>query len=117
MIELIVVLSALLAVALIGVLTTVLTPTVMTELGLWTLLVGMMAGVPAGLWYHVLLYQMLARKMQVPWNWWTSPVQFHSRLDQDELRRLERWFRTGGIGFGLSVAGGLAAMAGLLLSR
>jgi hypothetical protein len=117
MVEIVIVLSVLLAVGLFGFLTTTLTPALMTEVGLWTLLVGMITGVPAGFWYHVLLYRTLVRKTQLPSNWWTSPVQYHTWLDHDELRRLQPWFRTGGIGFVLALAGGLAAMAGLLMSR
>jgi hypothetical protein len=117
MVELLLVLCALLAVGLVGLLTTLLTPGLMTELGLWTLMVGLMTGIPAGLWYHVLLYRALARKMSLPSNWWISPVQYHARLDQRELSRLQPWFTIGGIGFVLSLSGSLATMAGLLMSR
>jgi hypothetical protein len=117
MVELVLVLCALLAVGLVGLLTTLLTPGLMTELGLWTLLAGLMIGVPAGLWYHVLLYRALARRMSLPSKWWISPVQYHVRLDHGELARLQPWFAIGGIGFVLSLSGGLATMAGLLMSR
>ena len=53
---------------------------------------------------------------------WPARPQAHNpigagHLEEHELRRMKLWYVIGGIGFVLSVAGGLAAMAGLLMSR
>ncbi len=116
MLEITLVLSALLAVGLIGLLATIVTPQLMTELGLWTLLVGLGTGLPTGFWYHVLLYRLLARKTTVPAGWWWSPSDLHRQLAREEVARIKPWFLMGGVGFILSLTGGLAAMAGLLLA-
>jgi len=116
MIEILLVLSTVVAVGALGLMTTMLTPRLMTELGFWMLMVGLMTGVPAGLWYHVVLYRALAHRMTVPPTWWITPVALHPQLAQEDLDRVRPWFRLGGIGFALSLAGGLAAMAGLLLA-
>ncbi|MBI5411376.1 MAG: hypothetical protein HZA21_05230 [Nitrospirae bacterium] len=116
MLEIALVLSTLLAVGLVGLLTTIVTPPLMTELGLWTLAVGLIAGLPTGFWYHVLLYRLLARKTTVPAGWWWSPVDFHQQLAREEVALIKPWFLLGGVGFILSLAGGMAAMAGLLLA-
>ncbi len=116
MLEISLVFSALLLVRLLGLFTTLLTPQLMTELGLWTLLLGLAAGIPTGFWYHVVLYRLLARKMAVPAGWWWSPVDFHQQLAREEVALIKPWFLLGGIGFMLSLAGSLAAMAGLLLA-
>ena len=116
MIETLLVLSTVLAVGALGLMTTILTPRLMTEFGFWMLAVGLMAGVPAGLWYHVVLYRALAHRMTVPTKWWIAPVALHPQLAQEDMARIKPWFRLGGIGFALSLAGGLAAMAGLLLA-
>lgn len=115
MLEIALVLAALVVVGLIGLVTTIVTPHLMTELGLWTLVVGLVSGLPTGLWYHVVLYRMLANKITLPPRWWWSPVDLHPRLAADEVARIRPWFMLGGIGFLLSLAGGIAAMAGLLL--
>jgi hypothetical protein len=117
MLELLLVVSALVMVGLVGLMTTLLTPQVMIETGLWTLLLGLITGLPAGFWYHVLLYRTLADRVPLPRNWWTAPVRYHPHLLQAEAARIKPWFALGGIGFLLSLAGGLAAMAGLLLAR
>lgn len=114
--EIALVLFALLAVGLIGVLTTILTPHLMIELGLWILAAGLLSGIPTGLWYHVLLYRILAPKMTMPAKWWMSPVALHPHLTGEEVARIRPWFVAGGLGFVLSLAGGLAAMAGLLMA-
>jgi hypothetical protein len=116
MVEVLLVLCAVVAIGLIGVTTTIITPQMMTEVGLWLLLCGLVTGIPTGLWYHVLLYRALTPKIQLPPSWWTSPVQFHSHLTPEDIARIKPWFTIGGVGFLLSLAGGLAAMVGLLLS-
>jgi hypothetical protein len=116
MVESLLVICAVLAVGLIGVTTTIIRPPMMTEVGLWRLLCGLATGIPAGVWYHVLLYRALSRKIRLAAAWWRSPVQYHSELAAEDLARVKPWFTIGGIGFLLSLAGGMAAMAGLLLS-
>jgi len=44
-----------------------------------------------------------------------SPSELHVHLTDAERRRIYQWYRSGGVGFVLSVVGGLAAIAGLLL--
>ncbi len=113
--EIALVVLAILAVGMIGLLTSAVTPDVMTGIGLWTLALGLAAGLPTGLWYHVVLYRTLAKKMVLPAKWWVSPGDLHVNLAGEELARVRPWFLIGGIGFALSVAGGIAAIAGLLL--
>jgi hypothetical protein len=115
MLEIALVLAAIVAVGLLGVLATVITPRLMTTIGLATLAAGLLVGVPTGFWYHVLLYRVLSLRMALPPKWWWSPADLHPHLTEQELVRLKPWFTIGGIGFALSVVGGLAAMAGLLV--
>jgi hypothetical protein len=60
--EIALVLLALLAIGLLGLATTLVTPQLMTAVGLWTLLLGLVAGIPTGLWHHVVLYRVLSKK-------------------------------------------------------
>jgi len=116
MIEILLVLTALLAVGVLGLATMLVTPHLMIELGLSILVTGLVMGVPTSLWYHVELYRILARKAAVPHRWWLSPVELHVRLASEEVARIKPWFTLGGVGFALSVAGGIAAIAGLVLA-
>jgi hypothetical protein len=116
MLEIVLVLGSLVALGVLAALTNVVTPQLMTEIGLWTLLLGLVTGLPTGLWYHIALYRTLRRRITMPRRWWLSPTDFHSHLAQDELAQIRRWFRLGAVGFVLSLGGGLAAMAGLLLA-
>ncbi|MFM8551783.1 MAG: hypothetical protein ACKOCD_05615 [Nitrospiraceae bacterium] len=115
--EIALVFLALLTVGLLGLAATLLTPHLMTAVGLWTLLLGLVSGIPTGFWYHVVLYRFLSKKIVMPARWWWSPVDLHPHLTQEELAGIKPWFFLGGIGFLLSLAGGLAAMAGLLLDH
>lgn len=117
MLEIALVLLALLTVGLLGLATTLLTPQLMTAAGLWTLLLGLVTGIPTGFWYHVILYRLLSKRIVLPARWWWSPVDLHPQLGQEELAKIKPWFVLGGVGFLLSLAGGLAAMAGLLLNQ
>src|SRR5574342_1015801 len=113
MLEATLALGAAAAVGLVVILATALTLPVMIMLALGVLLLGLLVAVPTGFWYHVLLYRIVSAKVSVPRRWWLSPAALHIHLTDLEQRRVWLWYRLGGIGFVLSVAGGLAAIAGL----
>jgi ABC-type antimicrobial peptide transport system permease subunit len=117
MLEATLVLGALAAVGLAVLLVTLLTAPAMIMLALGALLLGLVVGVPTGFWYHVLLYRIVSARIPVPRRWWLSPAALHVHLTDTERRRIWLWYRLGGIGFVLSVAGGLAAIAGLFMAR
>lgn len=115
MLEIALVLATIVAVGILGFLTTIFTPGLMTTIGLVMLALGLLLGVPTGFWYHVLLYRILSPRIALPPKWWWAPVDLHPLLTEQELARLKPWFTIGGIGFVFSIVGGLAAMAGLLV--
>jgi hypothetical protein len=115
MLEIALVLATVIAVGILGFLATILTPRLMTTIGLVMLTLGLLVGAPTGFWYHVLLYRVLSPRIALPPKWWWSPVDLHPNLTEQELARLKPWFTIGGIGFVLSLVGGLTAMAGLLV--
>jgi hypothetical protein len=117
MLEATLVLGALAAVGLVVLLVTLLTAPAMIMLALGALLLGLVVGVPTGFWYHVLLYRIVSARIAVPRRWWLSPSALHVHLTDAERRRIWLWYRLGGIGFVLSVTGGLAAIAGLFMAR
>ncbi len=86
----------------------------LTELGLFILAAGIIEGIPAGLYYHVILYRLLHHRGHLPPRWWLSPFQYHVHLTETEGRRVRRWFFLGGIGFLLCIIGGLMALSGLV---
>ena len=117
MLETTLVLGAVAAVGLVVLLAAVFTAPVMIMLAVGALLLGLVVGVPTGFWYHVVLYRIVSAKIAVPRRWWLSPSALHVHLTGSEQRRIWLWYRLGGIGFVLSVVGGLAAIAGLLMAR
>ena len=117
MLEATLVLGAVAAVGLVILLATMLTAPVMIVLALGALLLGLVVGVSTGFWYHVVLYRIVSARIAVPRRWWLSPSALHVHLTGAEQRRIWLWYRLGGIGFVLSVVGGLAAIAGLLMAR
>ena len=117
MLELLLVLGTVLAIALIGLVTVAMTPPLMVELGLWGLAVGLFIGIPTGWWYHVVLYRTLTARMALPPRWWRKPVELHPFLTAGEYQGVRPWFVAGALGFFLCLAGGMAAIAGLLVTR
>ncbi|HAP38768.1 MAG TPA: hypothetical protein DCQ94_03315 [Nitrospira sp.] len=117
MLELLIVLGSLVLIGLTGLLTVVVTPPLMVEFGIWVLAAGLLMGIPAGWWYHVMLYRTLAARMPVPPQWWRRPVDLHPLLTLSEYRRMRPWFVAGAVGFILCVIGGVAAIAGMLVLR
>jgi hypothetical protein len=115
MMEIALVLGAVAAAGLAGLLAAVPPSSLITAAGLGTLALGLLIGVPTGFWYHVILYRVVSAKVPLPPRWWVSPARLHHHLTDAEQRRIRPWYRVGGVGFVLSVLGGLAAIAGLLV--
>jgi hypothetical protein len=117
MLEATLVLAAIGAVGLVILLAALLTPPVLIMGAIGVLFLGLVVGVPTGFWYHVVLYRIVSAKIPVPRRWWLSPSTLHVHLTDPEERRIRLWYRLGGIGFMLSMVGGLAAIAALLILR
>ncbi len=117
MYELLLVLASMVGFGAIALITVVITPQIMIELGFRLLAVGLLVGIPTGLWYHVALYRALVGRVTLPPRWWKAPVELHTQLTPFELRRVRPWFVAGAIGFLLCCVGGVAAIVGLLVTR
>lgn len=117
MLELLLVLGSLVGFCAIALITVLVTPQIMIELGLWVLAVGLLIGIPTGLWYHVVLYKQLAPRTTLPLRWWRAPVELHPLLTPHEFSRVKPWFVAGAVGFVLCCLGGAAAIAGLVVIR
>ena len=117
MLELLLVVATVIGIALIGLVTVATTPSLMVELGLWGLAAGLFIGIPTGWWYHVVLYRTLTARMPLPRRWWRRPVELHPLLAPDEYQSVRPWFIAGALGFFLCLAGGVAAISGLLVLR
>jgi len=72
MFEITLVVIAVIAAGLIGFVATIVTPGLVTAIGLGVLLLGLVMGVPTGFWYHVILYRSLSTRIRVPRKWWPS---------------------------------------------
>jgi hypothetical protein len=117
MLEATLVMAAVGSVGLVILLATLLTAPVLIMGAIGVLILGLVVGVPTGFWYHVVLYRIVSAKIPVPGKWWLSPSALHVHLTDGEERRIRLWYRLGGIGFVLSMIGGLAAIAALLILR
>jgi len=117
MAELALVLMGVAAMGLVALAAATLTPELMAGIGLGTLLLGLALGLPTGLWYHVILFRFVSAKIPLPRGWWLAPSNLHGHLTAVEQRRIQPWYRIGGVGFVLCVVGGATAIAGLLLGR
>ena len=115
--ELLLVLLALLGVGLFTLLTQIFSVPLLMAGGFLCLGVGISIGFPVGAWYHVLLYRALLTLGPVPPRWWLSPSDYHSHLPEQHMHTIRPWYLVGAASFACALAGGLAAMAGLLLSQ
>lgn len=91
-----------------------LPPTFLIVGGLGAIALGSVGGIPAGLYYHVLLRRLLLQKGPLPERWWLRPVQHHALLSDRERRSFMPWFYVGGVGFVLILAGAVVVGLGLL---
>ena len=82
--------------------------------GAVAVLLGLGAGIPAGLAYHLLLFRALSTSGDLPPRWWWHPTRLHERLSDAGRRSVMPWFRAGAAGFLLAVAGCALILAAVL---
>lgn len=75
---------------------------------------GLILGLPTGFYYHIFLYKILKKRINLPYFWWFSPLKYHAYLVKYEFKRLKIWFQIGALGFFISVAGCFIVFLGLL---
>ena len=73
--------------------------------GLWVVGSGFAFGVPAGLLYHVLLYQALRNADVLPRGWWIQPTALHHLIPPSHRFRVLGWCYAGALGFFVIVIG------------
>ena len=117
MLELALALVGLVTAGIIALIGHAITSQAAVAVGLVAIALGLAVGLTTGFWYHVLLHRILSARMRLPGRWWLSPSRLHPHLTSGEWRRITPWYRLGGIGFVLCVAGGAAAIAGSLLAQ
>ena len=99
-----------------GLLLPLLSWTIVLELGVLGVALGMGLGIPTSLVYHAKLARVLGARGELPARWWLSPTRLHSRLRGAERRAVLRWFYLGGAGFVITLAGCAAVLVGALLA-
>jgi hypothetical protein len=75
---------------------------------------GLVLGVPLGLYYHVVLRRELVRLSLLTPRWYMAPQKLHGALDEAGRGRVLPWFYAGGAGFLVIVLGLLLAVVSLV---
>ena len=75
---------------------------------------GLAAGIPSGIAYHLALRRALAVQGTVPRRWWWHPTRLHGSLPAAGLRPVLPWFRAGAAGFVLALGGCALVLAAVL---
>jgi hypothetical protein len=112
--EALLVLGAVATLAGMALLAAVVDPDALLRAGAWITLAGLVTGVPAGGWYHLVLYRALRARGPLPARWWLRPVDLHVLLGDPERGPVLRWFALGGLGFAVVVIGCAVLVLGLL---
>lgn len=114
MTEALVVLGVVGLLVLLGVLAVVLPLETLVLTGGACIVAGFLVGLPAGAYYHYVLYRCLASRGEVPSGFLWHPTRFHEQLHAQELRRIRPWFLAGALSFGLIMFGCTIFMLGFL---
>lgn len=77
--------------------------------------VGLVFGLPCGLYYHVLLRRALLRQGALPKGWYWNPARHHEQLDDATERTLRPWIVSGALGFVAILLGLVLAITALFL--
>jgi hypothetical protein len=82
--------------------------------GAGAIALGLAAGVPAGVVYHLKLFRELAGQGRAEPGWWWRPTSYHESLSAAARPGIMRWFRAGAAGFLAAIAGCALVLAALL---
>lgn len=115
MAELLIALAPLVALAGLALLVLLVPLEIVAGLALSLIAVGVLVGVPTGLYYHVLLRRALLSRGRLPKGWYWKPQQHEATLERSSVQRLRPWFYVGGFGFLLVVTGFTLAVSALLV--
>lgn len=66
-------------------------------------ILGLVVGLPASLFYHVAIWR--AAQPVPPPRWWLNPTSLHGRLSARDRQRVLGWFRVGAVGFVMALVG------------
>lgn len=105
MVETLIALTALAALVALGWLGPLVPLEWVVSAGVACIALGMLVGVPTGVWYHVRLHAALQPRGALPARWWLRPLVLHDRLEADERAAVLRWCYAGAAGFFVTVAG------------
>jgi hypothetical protein len=83
--------------------------------GLLLIALGLAVSVPAGAYYHLLLYRAVGHT-RLPRRRWLFPTRSHDLLSDGARPRVLFWFRLGAAGFGVALLGCVLFAVGALRS-
>jgi len=115
-IEALLVLCAVALLAGFGLLAPLLPPEWLVAVGWDCAGLGLLVGVPAGLWYHVRLRACLLRAGRLPTRWWLHPSPLNDRLEPAEKPSVMRFFYLGAAAAALALLGCLLVGTGVVLA-
>lgn len=73
--------------------------------GVACIAIGLVIGVPAGVWYHVVLHRALAPRGVLPKHWIWNPTGQHKLLTEGERPGVLGWFYVAAASWSVSVLG------------
>jgi hypothetical protein len=114
MTEALVVFGVVIGLVLLGTMAVLVPIEVLAITGASCIVAGFVLGLPAGAYYHYLLYRCLAARGKVPSDFIWHPTRFHAELQQHELRRIRPWFLAGALCFGMIMLGSTIILLGFL---
>lgn len=83
-------------------------------IGVAFIIAGLSIGVPAGVYYHILLFRRKGLLEEGLKGWWISPQRYHRYLPEKDRKLLNRWFWIGAAFFNMAMIGCGLVFVGLL---
>lgn len=114
MTESLVVFGVVIGLVLLGTMAVLVPVEVLAVTGASCIVLGFVLGIPAGAYYHYVLYRCLATRGPVPSDFIWRPTRYHSELARTELQRIRPWFIVGALCFGMIMLGSTIILLGFL---
>lgn len=117
MLELLIVLGGLGVLSGLALLLIFVQPLALALGSLAVMVLGLAFGLPAGIYYHMVLRREILRQGALPRGWYWHPLSLHAELEPAAWARVRPWFLLGALGFLLIVTGACVAALAMFVTN
>lgn len=90
---------------------------VVFQIGAILIMFGLLVGVPAGCYYHFLLFTRRKHISSTLTRWWIAPNKYHKYFSGKDRLKLNKWFSIGAFHCNISLVGCVLSFLSIFIKK